>query len=181
MKKVLLFVLAALMMAGTVFSVFADNTQHVDSPTPPDYQLVSRSEGCTCHIVLWGQRNTLPAAKKAAFQAAKECLKDAVPEGYTCRDFVYQDASDGCGACNIDLLMNGTANTEQKDTDNAWVRMEDTKVCATYKVELSLDGVSDVAVKQYKDNTWVEREVHINESTVSILGIEDGPMAIFMK
>lgn len=169
-----------------VFVTFGDKDSEtiphsVDSPTARGYLELMRAEGCPCRIVLWGQRDTLAADKKAAFEAAKESLKEAVPEGYACRDFVYHDMSDPCEKCDIDLLMKGTAKTAEEGEDNAWLRKNGEKVCAAYEVELSLDGVSSVAVKQYVNNAWVERDAFVSGNTVSVWDLVDGPVAIFMK
>lgn len=158
------------------------SAQPIESPhvDPPEEVF----QGCDgCKIVSWRNRDILAPAKTATLEEAKEQLRDAVPEGYACRDLVYQDVNDDCTACDVGMLMVGTEDIDE-ETEAEWVHeMKAQGVCSGYRVSLSLDGVSDVAVKQYLNKEWVEKEVvvDLDGNSVIIKGVVDGPVAIFMK
>lgn len=138
--------------------------------------------GCDdCKIVTWSSRDILADAKKATFVEAKGVLKDAVPEGFSCRDFVYQDVNDDCTACNIGMLMSGVEVVDE-NTEAEWLHdNEALDVCSAYRVSLSLDGVTEVVIKQYVNKEWVEKEIAVDTDSIVIQAVVDGPIAIFMK
>lgn len=185
MKKVLVFVMTIVMLAAMAVPAFAD-TGRGDSPAAPTgpeqvYTNTNEEGGCTdCSMVSWGQRDQLPADKKANFEAAKECLQDAVPEGFACRLFVYHDVEDNCAACNIGLELNGTQVPEE-DADVEWTRSSGEGVCSAYAVDMSMDGVTEVAAMQYVGGEWTECEVEVDGNCITVKDVQDAPMAVFMK
>lgn len=156
--------------------------QPVESPHVDPPEVVFR--GCDgCKIVSWRNRDILAPAKKANLEEARVQLREAVPEGFACRDLVYQDVNDDCTACDIGMLMVGTEVIDE-EAEAEWVHeMKEQGVCSGYRVSLSLEGVSDVAVKQYINKEWVEKEVVVDliGNSVIIEAVVDGPVAIFMK
>lgn len=178
MKKAFALILAVcLLVAAIPVMAYATDSPHVD---PPEVVF----QGCyDCKIVSWSQRNVLSAEKLEIFKEAKEQLKDETPEDFTCRDYVYQDVNDDCTACDVGMLLVGTEGVDE-ETEAKWVRdMKAQGVCSGYRVSLSVDGVSDVVVKQYINKEWVEKEVivDLDGNSVIIKGVVDGPVAIFMK
>lgn len=136
--------------------------------------------GCACEIAVWGRRQELTAAKSKKFEAAKDCLKEAVPEGFACRTIVYHSVGKDCGKCNMALVMNNILASDQK-TDIEWVRMAKEDVCAAYRVDMSLEGVTEVMVKQYVNNEWKLVDIVVEENIVTLKAVQDAPIAIFVK
>lgn len=160
----------------------ADSSKPIESPHADPPEMIFT--GCdNCKIVSWRNRDILAPAKKANLEEARQQLREAVPEGFACRDLVYQDVNDDCTACDIGMLMVGTEVIDE-EAEAEWVHeMKAQGVCSGYRVSLSLEGVSDVAVKQYINKEWVEKEVVVDliGNSVIIEAVVDGPVAIFMK
>lgn len=178
MKKVLAFVMTIVMFAALAVPASA-----VRSPSREVPQIISVNpgKGCfDCKIVTWGQRDSLPGAKKDAFEAAKTKLKDAVPEGFACRQFVFHDVEDKCTNCTLQLMVKGTQVTDEESSVD-WTIDEAKNVCAAYSVDMTMEGVTDVAVKQYTNGEWVDVESSVNGNVIVLNAVADAPFAIFMK
>lgn len=176
MKKALVFFLALVMVMSLILPAYA-----VSSPYTNPYKAVWKMEGCKCSVVLWRDRAALTAPKKASFEAAKESLKEAVPEGFVCRDLVYQLAVAPCGTCDMALFMNGSDKEITEEYAIEWMRTTGNKACAVYDVEMSIEGVTEVVVMQYVNKEWVKNEVTVDGDAVLLQGVVDGPMAICTK
>lgn len=172
MKKVLALVLTIALLVTASVSVFA-----AESPTAHNPEKISsKCDGCS--FVLWGQRFDLPEAKKAAFEAAKEALSEAVPEGYACRSIVYFDVEDDCAGCDVAMVMDGT-QVADAEMDVEWTKTTGKDVCCAYSVDMVMG--ESVIVMQYVDGEWAEGEVEVEGNVVTVKGMVDGPAAIFMK
>lgn len=153
----------------------------VESATAFAPREIRSQHGCACEITAWGRRNTeLTAAKSKKFETAKDCLKEAVPEGFACRTIVYHCVGKDCGKCNMALVMNSILASNQ-NTDIDWVRMAKKDVCSAYRVDMSLEGVTEVMVKQYVNNKWKLVDITVEENIVTLKAVEDAPVAIFVK
>ena len=52
----------------------------------------------------------------------------------------------------------------------------------SYNVTFDLDDYTEVVFMQYVDGQWVELEFVVNEDgTITVLGVVEGPMAIFVR
>lgn len=175
MKKAFVFFLSLVLVMSLALPAYA-----VKSPTPAPYVPVATSEDCSCRLVMWSERNTQPEACKAAFEAAKETVKDAVPEGFACRDLVYHCMHDHCTSCNLKMFYNNSAEVAD-DAEKVWTLTPNDDVCAAYEVEMSLEGVTEVVIKQFVNNEWVQKDVVLDGNVVTVNSLVEGAFAIFTK
>lgn len=176
MKKAFVFFLSLVLVMSLALPAFA-----VGSPIVNPYKpVVVEGVVCPCRIVLWSERDILSSEAKAAFEAAKETVKDVVPEGFACRDLVYHRDADQCAPCTVELFFSGASVAD--DAEKAWNHSTaDVNICEAYEVEMSIEGVTEVVIKQYENNEWVEKEVTLNGGVVTVKNIMDAPVAIFTK
>lgn len=181
MKKALVFLLTVVLLVSAVVPAYAVSSPGVTPPRPITTHGSGSGMGCyDCKIVVWGQRDQLSAPKKEVFEAAKACLKEAVPEGFACRQLFYHEIEEKCTLCDLGLVMNGTQVTDEESVVE-WLRTNGAEVCAAYSVDMTMDGVADVVVKQYVNDAWVQNEIMVDGNNVVVKGVADAPVAIFMK
>lgn len=164
MKKVLALILTlALAMslavsAAAVGSPVAPTTDpNATSPLPE----VSR-EGLEDDIIIEltsvEDADKLPQEKQEEFEDAQKSLEDATPEGMAARYFFF---------------FRGLRKGDGEQL---------TEIEEPIDVEFLIDGVEEVAVKQFIDGQWVDRKATINgDGTVTVEGLLAAPTAIFTK
>ena len=153
----------------------------------------------------------MPAEEQKTFVAAQETLKEAAPKGMKAQYFFYAKvtkteadgtsskvagsvADDGtvksAAPANLTIKLdsilkaaNGNANGKGSANGNV-----NGKGNANGNVNGKGNGVGNgnavpnIVVKQFVDGKWVELETVINDDgTVTIMGVVDGPIAIFTK
>lgn len=176
MKKVFALMMVIALLAAVMVPAYA-----VDSPTTSIPVQVPGNVKCPGEVFLWGNRSQMPAEKRTAFEAAWDCLKEAVPEGFACRLFFYYAIEeDGHDSCTIELLMNGS-KTDAAGNEVNMERQEHDTLCATYKVDMSIEGVTEVAAKEFVNNEWVDLELTFEGNSVTLKDVHDAPVALFMK
>ncbi len=156
-------------------------TENVSVASPKAAQYHAHDGSSDCRIVLWQLRDTLTVEKSKVYEAAKACLKDAVPEGLSCRDLVYHEHRDDCESCDVELVMDEAAKRAGKKLDAEWSSKTEGGICAVYDVNLPMVGAgSEIAVKQFVGGEWVSCSVVVDDIGIIILGVAEGPLAIFM-
>ena len=153
----------------------------------------------------------MPAEEQKTFVAAQETLKKAAPKGMKSQYFFYakvtKTEADGTSSkvtgsvaddgtvksvtsanltIKLDSILkaaNGNANGKGSANGNV-----NGKGNANGNVNGKGNGVGNgatvpnIVVKQFVDGKWVELETVINnDGTITIMGVVDGPIAIFTK
>lgn len=177
MKKTFALMMAIALLVAAVVPAYAVNSPHTDVPVK-----IHGSELCPgCWIELWKDRNKLPEEKREAFEAAWDCLKEAVPEGFACRLFTYHIIEDeGHEACTFLMVMNGSKN-EAAANEIHVQHQNNEELCATYLVDMSIEGVTEVAAKEFVENEWVDLKLSFEGGNIVLYGVHDAPFALFMK
>lgn len=174
MKKVFVLILTVVLVMSLAAPAFA-----VKSPQKEPTDLITM-EGCTCEIIVWSQRHRLSAGKKAAFEAAKECLEDAVPEGYAARDLVYFLQEDECTSCCVEIVMAGEEEPEE-GVEVGWTRTNGEVVCGAWETELPMEENAEIMLMQYLHDEWVVKEITVEDEHIIVEGVVDGPLALLSK
>ena len=143
----------------------------------------------------------MPAEEQKTFVAAQEALKEAAPKGMKAQYFFYAKvtkteadgtsskvtgsvADDGtvksAAPANLtikldSILKSANGNVNGKGNANGNVNGKGNGVG-------NGNAVPNIVVKQFVDGKWVELETVINDDgTITIMGVVDGPIAIFTK
>ena len=143
----------------------------------------------------------MPAEEQKTFVAAQEALKEAAPKGVKAQYFFYAKvtkteadgtsskvtgsvADDGtvksAASANLtikldSILKSANGNVNGKGNANGNVNGKGNGVG-------NGNAVPNIVVKQFVDGKWVELETVINDDgTITIMGVVDGPIAIFTK
>ena len=114
-------------------------------------------------VLLYGVLHTTEEAQKLSADVqkvmaeAKEELKDAVPEGFAVKYFIYVDIKGTESAVSVDFeAINGV---NAADIANG-----------------------RLVVMQFVNGEWVELEFTINaDGTITVQGVVEGPIAFFVK
>lgn len=100
-----------------------------------------------------------PEEAQKTFAAAQKQLAEAKPADMKAQYFFY-----------VNIVKTDAARSFSEKYDGA--------VSLTVRIK----NITDVVVKQFVDGKWVELEAIINaDGTVTILGVVEGPIAIFTK
>ena len=143
----------------------------------------------------------MPAEEQKTFVAAQEALKEAAPKGMKAQYFFYAKvtkteadgtsskvagsvADDGtvksAAPANLtikldSILKSANGNVNGKGNANGNVNGKGNGVG-------NGNAIPNIVVKQFVDGKWVELETVINDDgTITIMGVVDGPIAIFTK
>lgn len=170
MKKAMILALAVMLTlslaipaaAATAESPNAPETsQTTTAPLPEIVEEEAKTEdgaAVTVEPVAADKVEEMPAEEQKTFVAAQEALKEAAPKGMKAQYFFY-------------------AKVTKTEADGTTAK-SDTPAKMTVKVE----NAAKVVVKQFVDGKWVELETVINDDgTITIMGVVDGPIAIFTK
>lgn len=162
MKKALVFALALVMVLGMAIPASAatgsptgtaeDLKPTVVTVTTTESELIVSATTDSYQVISTEEVEKLPEEAQEVFAEAKESLTEAAPEGMAVRYFFYFAV---------------TAEDEEEQT---------------YSVVFDLDDYTEVVFMQFVDGEWVELEFVVNEDgTITVLGVVDGPIAIFVK
>ena len=143
----------------------------------------------------------MPAEEQKTFVAAQETLKKAAPKGMKAQYFFYakvtKTEADGTNSkvtgsvaddgtvksvtsANLtikldSILKSANGNVNGKGNANGHVNGKGNGVG-------NGNAIPNIVVKQFVDGKWVELETVINDDgTITIMGVVDGPIAIFTK
>lgn len=168
MKKAMILALAVMLTlslavpAAAEGSPVAEKTSGtVTAPLPEIVKEETKTEdgaAVTVEPVAADKVEEMPAEEQKTFVAAQETLKEAAPKGMKAQYFFY-------------------AKVTKTEADGTTAK-SDTPATMTVRVE----NAAKVVVKQFVDGKWIELETVINDDgTVTIMGVVDGPIAIFTK
>ena len=168
MKKAIILALALVLTlslavpASAVTSPVAPETSETTTaPLPEIVEEETKTEdGATVTVepVAADKVEEMPVEEQKTFVAAQEALKEAAPKGMKTQYFFY-------------------AKVTKTEADGTTAK-SDTPAKMTVKVE----NAAKVVVKQFVDGKWIELETVINDDgTITIIGVVDGPIAIFTK
>ena len=168
MKKTIVLALALVLAmnlavpVAAVSSPVAPATSETTTAPLPEVivEEVKTENGATIVIepVAADKVEEMPKEDQKTFLAAQEKLAEAAPAGMKTQFFFY-----------VKVTKKAADGTTAKS---------DVPVSMTVKV----DSAAKVVVKQFVDGKWIELETAINDDgTVTIMGVVDGPIAIFTE
>lgn len=191
--------------AATADSPTAPETsQTTTAPLPEIVEEEAKTEdgaAVTVEPVAADKVEEMPAEEQKTFVAAQEALKEAAPKGMKAQYFFYAKvtkteadgtsskvtgsvADDGtvkfAAPANLtikldSILKAANGNVNGKGNANGNVNGKGNGVG-------NGNAVPNIVVKQFVDGKWVELETVINDDgTITIMGVVDGPIAIFTK
>ena len=191
--------------AATAESPTAPETsQTTTAPLPEIVEEEAKTEdgaAVTVEPVATDKVEEMPAEEQKTFVAAQEALKEAAPKGMKAQYFFYAKvtkteadgtsskvtgsvADDGtvksAAPANLtikldSILKSANGNVNGKGNANGNVNGKGNGVG-------NGNAIPNIVVKQFVDGKWVELETVINDDgTVTIMGVVDGPIAIFTK
>ena len=191
--------------AATAESPTAPKTsQTTTAPLPETVEEEAKTEdgaAVTVEPVAADKVEEMPAEEQKTFVAAQEALKEAAPKGMKAQYFFYAKvtkteadgtsskvtgsvADDGtvksAAPANLtikldSILKSANGNVNGKGNANGNVNGKGNGVG-------NGNAVPNIVVKQFVDGKWIELETVINDDgTVTIMGVVDGPIAIFTK
>ena len=191
--------------AATAESPTAPETsQTTTAPLPEIVEEEAKTEDgavVTVEPVAADKVEEMPAEEQKTFVAAQEALKEAAPKGMKAQYFFYAKvtkteadgtsskvagsvADDGtvksAAPANLtikldSILKSANGNVNGKGNANGNVNGKGNGVG-------NGNAVPNIVVKQFVDGKWIELETVINDDgTITIMGVVDGPIAIFTK
>lgn len=143
----------------------------------------------------------MPAQEQKTFVAAQETLKEATPKGMKSQYFFYakvtKTEADGTSS-KVTGSVADDGTVKSVTSANLTIKLDSIlkaangnangKGSANGNVNGKDNGVGNgatapnIVVKQFVDGKWVELETVINDDgTITIMGVVDGPIAIFTK
>lgn len=190
--------------AATTESPTAPETsQTTTAPLPEIVEEAKTEDGAavTVEPVAADKVEEMPAEEQKTFVAAQEALKEAAPKGMKAQYFFYAKvtkteadgtnskvtgsvADDGtvksAAPANLTIKLdsilkaaNGNANGKGNANGNVNGRGNGVG---------NGNAIPNIVVKQFVDGKWIELETVINDDgTITIIGVVDGPIAIFTK
>lgn len=168
MRKVVTFVLAVVLVMAMAVPAMATA---VGSPTAPvaapdkttSLPEVTKQDDNSL-IVPIEEADTLSDAAKETFSTAQKELmdeekqKEIIPEGMATQYFFYYVPAESAQTSAV------TMKIDELDAD------------------AQTDASTYIVVKQFQDGKWVELKVTVNaDGTVTIEGLGEGPVAVFVK
>lgn len=143
----------------------------------------------------------MPAEEQKTFVAAQEALKEAAPKGMKAQYFFYakvtKTEADGTsskvtGSVADDGTVKSAAPANLTIKLDSILKAANGNVNGKGNANGNVNGkgngvgngnaVPNIVVKQFVDGKWVELETVINDDgTITIMGVVDGPIAIFTK
>ena len=191
--------------AATAESPTAPETsQTTTAPLPEIVEEEAKTEdgaAVTVEPVAADKVEEMPAEEQKTFVAAQEALKEAAPKGMKTQYFFYAKvtkteadgtsskvtgsaADDGtvksAASANLtikldSILKAANGNANGKGNANGNVNGKGNGVG-------NGNAIPNIVVKQFVDGKWIELETVINDDgTITIMGVVDGPIAIFTK
>ena len=143
----------------------------------------------------------MPAEEQKTFVAAQEALKEAAPKGMKAQYFFYakvtKTEADGTsskvtGSVADDGTVKSAAPANLTIKLDSILKAANGNVNGKGNANGNVNGkgngvgngnaVPNIVVKQFVDGKWIELETVINDDgTITIMGVVDGPIAIFTK
>ena len=143
----------------------------------------------------------MSAQEQKTFVAAQEALKEAAPKGMKTQYFFYakvtKTEADGTsskvtGSVADDGTVKSAASANLTIKLDSILKSANGNVNGKGNANGNVNGkgngvgngatVPNIVVKQFVDGKWVELETVINDDgTITIMGVVDGPIAIFTK
>lgn len=143
----------------------------------------------------------MPAEEQKTFVAAQEALKEAAPKGMKAQYFFYakvtKTEADGTnskvvGSAADDGTVKSAASANLTIKLDSILKAANGNVNGKGNANGNVNGrgngvgngnaVPNIVVKQFVDGKWIELETVINDDgTITIMGVVDGPIAIFTK
>lgn len=191
--------------AATAESPTAPETsQTTTAPLPEVVEEEAKTEdgaAVTVEPVAADKVEEMPAEEQKTFVAAQEALKEAAPKGMKAQYFFYAKVTK-TEADGTSSKVTGSAaddgTVKSATSANLTIKLDSIlkaangnvngKGNANGNVNGKGNGVGNgnaiphIVVKQFVDGKWIELETVINDDgTVTIMGVVDGPIAIFTK
>lgn len=191
--------------AATAESPTAPETsQTTTAPLPEIVEEEAKTEdgaAVTVEPVAADKVEEMPAEEQKTFVAAQEALKEAAPKGMKTQYFFYakvtKTEADGTsskvtGSVADDGTVKSAASANLTIKLDSILKAANGNVNGTGNANGNVNGkgngvgngnaVPNIVVKQFVDGKWIELETVINDDgTITIMGVVDGPIAIFTK
>lgn len=191
--------------AATAESPTAPETsQTTTAPLPEIVEEEAKTEdgaAVTVEPVAADKVEEMPAEEQKTFVAAQEALKEAAPKGMKAQYFFYakvtKTEADGTsskvtGSVADDGTVKSAAPANLTIKLDSILKAANGNVNGKGNANGNVNGkgngvgngnaVPNIVVKQFVDGKWVELETVINDDgTITIMGVVDGPIAIFTK
>ena len=191
--------------AATAESPTAPETsQTTTAPLPEIVEEEAKTEdgaAVTVEPVAADKVEEMPAEEQKTFVAAQEALKEAAPKGMKAQYFFYakvtKTETDGTsskvtGSVADDGTVKSAAPANLTIKLDSILKAANGNVNGKGNANGNVNGkgngvgngatVPNIVVKQFVDGKWVELETVINnDGTITIMGVVDGPIAIFTK
>ena len=191
--------------AATAESPTAPETsQTTTAPLPEIVEEEAKTEdgaAVTVEPVAADKVEEMPAEEQKTFVAAQEALKEAAPKGMKAQYFFYakvtKTEADGtsskvAGSVADDGTVKSAAPANLTIKLDSILKSANGNVNGKGNANGNVNGkgngvgngatVPNIVVKQFVDGKWVELETVINnDGTITIMGVVDGPIAIFTK
>ena len=191
--------------AATAESPTAPETsQTTTAPLPEIVEEEAKTEdgaAVTVEPVAADKVEEMPAEEQKTFVAAQEALKEAAPKGMKAQYFFYvkvtETEADGTsskvtGSVADDGTVKSAAPANLTIKLDSILKAANGNVNGKGNANGNVNGkgngvgngnaVPNIVVKQFVDGKWVELETVINDDgTITIMGVVDGPIAIFTE
>ena len=191
--------------AATADSPTAPETsQTTTAPLPEIVEEEAKTEdgaAVTVEPVAADKVEEMPAEEQKTFVAAQEALKEAAPKGMKAQYFFYakvtKTETDGTsskvtGSVADDGTVKSAAPANLTIKLDSILKAANGNVNGKGNANGNVNGkgngvgngnaVPNIVVKQFVDGKWIELETVINDDgTITIMGVVDGPIAIFTK
>ena len=190
--------------AATAESPTAPETsQTTTAPLPEIVEEAKTEDGAavTVEPVAADKVEEMPAEEQKTFVAAQEALKEAAPKGMKAQYFFYakvtKTEADGTsskvtGSAADDGTVKPAASANLTIKLDSILKAANGNVNGKGNANGNVNGkgngvgngnaIPNIVVKQFVDGKWVELETVINDDgTITIMGVVDGPIAIFTK
>lgn len=191
--------------AATAESPTAPETsQTTTAPLPEIVEEEAKTEdgaAVTVEPVAADKVEEMPAEEQKTFVAAQETLKKAAPKGMKSQYFFYvkvtKTEADGTsskvtGSVADDGTVKSAAPANLTIKLDSILKAANGNVNGKRNANGNVNGkgngvgngnaIPNIVVKQFVDGKWIELETVINDDgTITIMGVVDGPIAIFTK
>ena len=191
--------------AATAESPTAPETsQTTTAPLPEVVEEEAKTEdgaAVTVEPVAADKVEEMPAEEQKTFVAAQEALKEAAPKGMKAQYFFYakvtKTEADGTsskvtGSVADDGTVKSAASANLTIKLDSILKAANGNVNGKGNANGNVNGkgngvgngnaIPNIVVKQFVDGKWIELETLINDDgTITIMGVVDGPIAIFTK
>ena len=198
MKKAIVLALAVMLTlslavpaAAAVGSPVAPTTSETTTAPLPEIveQETKTEDGATVTVepVAADKVEEMPVEEQKTFVAAQETLKEAAPKGMKAQYLFYakvtKTETDGTSS-KVTGSVADDGTVKSAAAGNMTIKLDSILKAVNGNANGNANGkvVPNVVVKQFVDGKWIELETVINDDgTVTIMGVVDGPIAIFTE